>query len=158
MLFRSLMPSSRVAMPAGDCHLLFGTQLVEPTIIDYSTADTPRRPLRAWLPVLLICVAALVWHWPRLTPTFFPNLLDKTMLGLLGLGSVLIGYRSSLPAPAVFGFGALGVCLFLLANLNDNNFRANYCWSDLLLPWSLMILGGAVAARLGAILGRAVAK
>jgi hypothetical protein len=131
---------------------------VEPTVIDYATPETPRRPRRAWLPVLLIVVATLVWHWPRLTPTFFPNLLDKSMLCLLLFGSVLIGYSSSLPSSAISGFGALGVCLFLSANLNDNNFRANYYWSDLLLPWSLMVVGGAVAARLGAMLGRAAAK
>jgi hypothetical protein len=131
---------------------------VEPTIIDYATPETPRRPRRVWMPVLLIVVAALEWNSPRLTPTFFPTLLDEAMLCLLAVGSVLIGYSSSLPSPAISGFGALGVCLFLVANLNDNNFRANYYWSDLLLPWSLMVVAGAVAARFGAMLGRAAAK
>jgi hypothetical protein len=60
------------------------------------------------------------------TSTFFPTLVDNAMLGLLVVGAFVIGCVSSLPGWALPGFGALGICLYLVANVHDNNFRDNY--------------------------------
>jgi hypothetical protein len=127
---------------------------MDPQVLNYSVSDQRRR--RAWLPVVLIFCAAAVWHWPRLTPTMFPNILDQSMLGVLLLGALCIGYFCQLPAWVVGGYGALGMWLFLIANFNDNNFRANYTAAELMLPWSIAVAGGAVSAWLAALAGRII--
>ena len=127
-------------------------------ILSYASSATCRKPRRWWLPLAFLGVAAGEWHFPRLTPTFFPTLLDNAMLGLLLVGAIVIGYASSLPGWAVSGFGALGVCLYLVANLHDNNFRANYYWGGLLLPWCPWLIGGAIVARLAGAAGRLLAR
>lgn len=127
---------------------------MQPNVLDYS--GTAERRRRAWLPTVLILSAATVWHWPRLTPTMFPNLLDQSMLGMLLLGAFWMGYFCRLPAWIIGGYGALGMWLFLVANFHDNIFRANNAAAELVLPWSLAVTGGAVFAWLGGLLGRII--
>jgi hypothetical protein len=63
-----------------------------------------------------------------------------------------------LPGWIFVAYGAGAVFLFLLANFNDNNFRANTEVHDILLPWSAMIIAGALAGRGIAFAGRAGAR
>jgi hypothetical protein len=116
-------------------------------ILEYASA-APAKPRRIWLPIVCLSVSSAVWYWPRLTPTGFPNANDLTVLGLLAPACFAIARFTSLPSWVLTLFGGLGVGLFLFANFNDNNFRRNAVVRDMLLPWSAMVLGGALGARL----------
>jgi hypothetical protein len=123
-------------------------------ILDYSRR-TPDRPWGRWLLAAYLAAAAAVWHaTPRLTPTGFPNRADMALLILLAPVSFVAGRYSAVPGWAFSAAGAAAVALFLLANLQDNNFRFNTTYGELLLPWSGMTLGGAVAARMIALAAR----
>jgi hypothetical protein len=65
---------------------------------------------------------------------------------------------SSLPGWDFVAYGAVAVFLFLFANFNDNNFRANTDARDILLPWSAMVIGGALVSRVIALVGRTAAR
>jgi hypothetical protein len=121
--------------------------------LDYATPTAPK-PRRIWLPILCLLVAFNVWNWPRLTPTFFPNMFDVIALILLAPAAFVVARISSLPGWVFTLFGGLSVLLFLMANFNDNNFRRNTTLNDVLLPWCVMVVGGAVAARFIASAGR----
>jgi hypothetical protein len=112
------------------------------TILDYALPGSGKAR-RLWLPVVLLSLAFVVWYWPRLTPTFFPNGLDWAVLVLLAPGALAMARYSSLPGWAFAAYGAGAVLLFLFANFNDNNFRANNDAREVLLPWSAMVLAGA---------------
>ena len=129
---------------------------MQPNTVDY--VRVRHRPKRRWLPPILLLAAAVVWYWPRLTPTGFPNLLDLATLGVLVVGAFAAGYWCEIPCWATLGFGGLAVGLFLLANFNDNNFRANTGVADVLLPWSLYVTVGATVARAASFLGRQAAR
>src|SRR4051812_36707624 len=104
-------------------------------ILNYAPSSAPKpRPRR----LLLLCllVAFVVWNWPRLTPTFFPNRVDLTTLILLAPATFLIASTNSLPPWNFTAFGGFGVSLFLMANFNDNNFRRTAVLPDLLVPWA----------------------
>jgi hypothetical protein len=124
-------------------------------VLDYATSASAR-PMRAWLPPILLLPGVVVWHgWPHLTPTGFPNALDLAMLALLAPGAFIMARYASLPGWVFVAFGASGVFLFLLANFHDNNFRRTTMPSDIMLPWSAAIIGGAIVCRVIGILGRA---
>jgi hypothetical protein len=127
---------------------------VSQPILDYSPPRSAK-PRRLWLPAALLSVAFVVWNWPRLTPTFFPNGLDWNVLVLLAAGALIMARYSSLPGWAFLTYGAGAVFLFLFANFNDNNFRANTDAQDILLPWCAMVAGGALVGRVIAFAGRA---
>ena len=42
-------------------------------------------------------VSTMVWYRPRLTPTFFPDVLDKATLGVLLAGAFAVGYLCRIP-------------------------------------------------------------
>ena len=126
-------------------------------IIDYAV-PTLAKSRRPWLPAVFLSLAFVVWYWPRLTPTFYPNGLDWTVLVLLGAGALTMARYSSLPGWAFMSYGAVAVVLFLSANFNDNNFRANTTAQDILLPWCAMVFAGAVVSRLIAFAGRAAVR
>ena len=90
------------------------------TILDNALPTSP--PRRTWLPVLCLGTTFVIWYWPRLTPTFFPNALDIAAVVILLPTSFLIARTTSLPGWVFVAFGASGVMLFLLANFNNNNF------------------------------------
>lgn len=121
--------------------------------LNYIEPGAEQSPRRWWLPIVLLFGASLFWDMPRGTPSFFPDQNDKLLLGAMFLGSFLIGCFCSLPTWVRSAFGAVTVCLFLVANLNDNNFRANIYLGDVLLPWSIYVLGGGVLSSLLAALG-----
>ena len=127
------------------------------TILEYASPATAK-PRRIWLPIVCLSSALVVWYWPRLTPTFFPNTLDVAVLILLAPAAFAIARSSSLPGWAFTLYGALSVTLFLLANFNDNNFRANTAANDIVLPWCGMVVAGALVARLIAAVGRMTAS
>ena len=116
------------------------------TILDYVSPGSAK-PRRLWLPIGLLSLGFVVWYWPRLTPTFFPNGFDWTVLVLLAPGALAMARYSSLPGWAFVAYGAVAVFLFLFANFNDNNFRANTDGRDILLPWTAMVIGGALVSR-----------
>jgi apolipoprotein N-acyltransferase len=127
------------------------------TVLDYaSTASAKRR--RLWVPPVFLSLAFTVWYWPRLTPTFFPNGFDWKVLALLAPSALAMARYSSLPGWAFVAYGAVAVFLFLCANFHDNNFRANTDAHDILLPWSAMVVGGALASRVIASIGRTAAR
>lgn len=130
---------------------------VKPGILSYS-AHSERAQPRYWIPAAMLGIALLVWDSPRLTPTFFPTTLDWMVLVLFIPVTILMARYSSLPGWAFTTFGGLGVCLFLVANLDDNNFRANFYLDDILLPWCLMVAGGAIGARMIAAVVRFVSR
>jgi len=65
---------------------------------------------------------------------------------------------SSLPGWGFIAYGAGAVFLFLFANFNDNNFRANTDAHDILLPWCAMVACGALVSRVIAFAVRAAAR
>lgn len=124
------------------------------TILEYGTRSTAT-PQRVWIPIAYLSLSVLVW-WgtPRLTPTGFPNALDRSMLILLAPTVFVIARWTSLPGWVFTLFGAVEVGLFLFANFQDNNFRGNTEAKDIIVPWSLMVAGAAVGARVIAGVGR----
>jgi hypothetical protein len=116
------------------------------------------KPKRLWFPAVFLSFGFIVWYWPRLTPTFFPNRFDWTVLVLLAAGALVMARYSSLPGWAFVAYGAGAVFLFLFANFNDNNFRENTDAHDILLPWSAMVIAGALVSRVIAFAGRAAAR
>lgn len=126
--------------------------------LNYLEPGAEQQPRRWWLPVVLLFGASLFWDMPRGTPSSFPDHNDKLLLGAMFLGSFLIGCLCSLPKWVRSAFGAATVCLFLLANLNDNNFRANIYLGDVLLPWSLYVFAGGVLSSLLAAMGSRASK
>jgi hypothetical protein len=122
-------------------------------ILDYAAPVTPK-PRRYWMPVVCLGIAFGVWNWPRLTPTGFPNRADLGTLVLLVPAAVVMARFSSLPRSAFALFGAAGVAFFLLANLNDNNFRANTVVSDVMLAWCATVAAGALVGVAVAMLSR----
>jgi hypothetical protein len=121
-------------------------------IIDYAPIEN-RRARRAWMPLVLMLASTLIWYRPRLTPTFFPDLLDEAALGALLAGAFAVGYWCWIPGWATLAFGGLAVVLFLMANLDDNNFRANTRPADVFWLWSLSVAAGAIIAWIVALLG-----
>jgi hypothetical protein len=126
-------------------------------ILDYAPPRSAK-PRRLWLPVVFLALAFVVWNWPRLTPTFFPNGFDWAVLALLAPAALLMSRYSSLPSWGFVAYGAGAVFLFLFANFNDNNFRANTDARDVLLPWAAMVVAGALVSRVIAFAGRAAAR
>ena len=130
-------------------------------IPDYAPRAGKAQPLRVWVPILFLAAAVAVWHRPRLTPTFFPTALDLTMLAWLIVGAILIARLSSLPGWAFLVFGAVGDMFFLLANFEDNNFRAEN-WpllrKEVAVGWCSMGAAGAAIARVIAVVGRVTSK
>src|SRR5215210_3704338 len=124
-----------------------------PSILGYGRS-APAKPLRLWVPVAVLSLALLAWNRPRLTPTFFPDRRDLTMLVVLAPAAFAMARWSSMPGWALGAFGAIGVALFLLANLNDNNFRAYTSASEVLMPWCAMVAAGGLAGGVIALAAR----
>jgi hypothetical protein len=124
--------------------------------LDYAAPSAEPPPRRVYLPIVFLCAAVMVWYRPRLTPTFFPDAFDKAMLVMLAIGAFVLARWSSLPGWCFVTFGAGGVALFLLANLNDNNFRENTNAGDVLWPWCAMVAAGGLISRLILLLGSAL--
>lgn len=135
------------------CDSTESAQTQQAPTLNYIEPGAEQLPRRWWLPIVLLIAASLFWDMPRGTPSFFPDHNDKLLLGAMFLGSFVIGYFCSLPTWVRSAFGAVTVCLFLLANLNDNNFSANIYLGDVLLPWTLYVLGGGVLSSVLAALG-----
>jgi hypothetical protein len=125
--------------------------------LDYTVPENQRQTRRRWLPLAVLLGCSTVWYWPRLTPTGFPNLFDQLMLGVLIIGAFAVGYLCKVPGWVLLVYGGLGVSFFLLANLNDNNFRGNTRPEDIMVRWSVYVASGAIATRVLAVLGRRAA-
>jgi len=130
----------------------------KPKTIDYLNPAHVRYPRRWWLPASLLIIAAMVWNSTGLTPTQYPRPIDHIALGIIFVGAFFIGFFCKLPKWVDSAFGALAVSIFLLANMNDNNFRGNTMLADVLLPWVLYVLGGGILSSLLAWLGRGASK
>jgi len=118
-------------------------------VLTYASPRVTELPRRWWMPAAFLLSAFCVWNSHGLTPTFYPTPLDKAMLAIVFAGAVVMARTSSLPELWFCVYGELATTLFVLANFNDNNFRANTPpdpW-DLLLPWCVMIFVSAMACR-----------